>query len=297
MSVHIGNSPVSWGVDVDLHDGLPPWQQVFDEIAAAGYRWVELGARGYLPQEPGAAEAALEERGLRASGSYLLAPLHQSDRLDAVLEETRATCAPIADTKGGFLILVDWGSPVRQAAAGRSSAAPRQNTAERHAYHRTLVTVRDVARDEYGLTALVHPHAGTWLEFEDEVMALMEETDLDVCLDSGHFAYAGIDPVAFYRAHSARVPYLNFKDLDTERHSRCLSEELTFLQSVATGVFRPLGQGDVDFRSLAQALDDHGFDGHATVEQDRDPKDPRSAADDARASLEYLRSVGFSAAD
>jgi inosose dehydratase len=38
---------------------------------------------------------------------------------------------------------------------------------------------------------------------------------------------------------------------------------------VAAGVFCPLGCGCVDFPALVRALERHGFDGWATVEQDR----------------------------
>jgi inosose dehydratase len=40
-------------------------------------------------------------------------------------------------------------------------------------------------------------------------------------------------------------------------------------------------------------LRETGYDGAATVEQDIDPTISLNPADDARASLAYLRSVGF----
>ena len=33
---------------------------------------------------------------------------------------------------------------------------------------------------------MVHPHAGGYIEFADEVERLVADTDLDLCIDSGH---------------------------------------------------------------------------------------------------------------
>ena len=51
MGVRVANGPVSWGVDLPDKVGAPPWENVFDEISEAGYRWCELGPRGYLPDD------------------------------------------------------------------------------------------------------------------------------------------------------------------------------------------------------------------------------------------------------
>lgn len=58
-------------------------------------------------------------------------------------------------------------------------------------------------------------------------------------------------------------------------------------------IFCPLGRGVVDWAGLAAALRETGYDGAATVEQDIDPAISLNPADDARAGLAYLRSVGF----
>jgi len=59
--------------------------------------------------------------------------------------------------------------------------------------------------------------------------------------------------------------------------------------SVRAGVFRPLGQGVVDFAALLEALDEHGFDGWAVVEQDRTPGgDPVADLIASRQALEAL---------
>jgi inosose dehydratase len=294
MQTRIANSPVSWGVDHLDRPGLPPWQTVFDEIKLAGYRWVELGAFGYLPREATVVRREMADRGLGVAGSYILAPVHAPEKRAEVLEIARETCAFIAGAGGRHLVIVDWGSAERGATAGRSDAAKRLSGERWADYLEVLVEIDRLAREDFDLVALAHPHAGTWLEFEDEIEALLEQTSLAMCIDTGHFAYAGADPVAIYDRHADRVPYLNFKDVDPEGRRRAVETPLSFLEAVDDGVFCPLGEGIVDFPALRDALDRHGYDGHATVEQDRDPRGDTTSLEDARRSLAYLRSVGLS---
>jgi inosose dehydratase len=106
-------------------------------------------------------------------------------------------------------------------------------------------------------------------------------------------AYAGIDPVAFYKSHAKRVKFFHFKDIDREVHARVLGDRIPFLKAVEQNVFCPMGKGVVDWPALATALAKHGYTGPATVEQDIDPELSLSPIADAKASLAYLKSVGF----
>ena len=54
MQLSIGNAPCSWGVEFANDPRNPPWRQVLDEAKAAGYRGIELGPVGFMPEEPSA---------------------------------------------------------------------------------------------------------------------------------------------------------------------------------------------------------------------------------------------------
>jgi inosose dehydratase len=143
-----------------------------------------------------------------------------------------------------------------------------------------VLAIAEIARD-HDLRPVVHPHAGTHIEFEDEVEPLLDSAEL--CLDTGHWLYAGHDPVAAYGRWADRIPYLHLKDLDRARLAG------DFWASVKAGAFRPLGRGDLDVAALLHALQRSGFSGWAIVEQDREPGgDP---VGDLIASREYLESV------
>ena len=52
--IRIANAPCSWGVMTGFgtEDAFPPYEQVLDEIAEAGYTGTELGDWGFMPTDP-----------------------------------------------------------------------------------------------------------------------------------------------------------------------------------------------------------------------------------------------------
>lgn len=294
MGLRVANGPVSWGVDRPDLPGAPPWELVFDEMSEAGFRWCELGPQGYLPDDDGLARAELEARGLGVAGSYIFEPMHDPARHVDVFAVAEHTCRRIAAMGGSYLVVIDMVSAERGATGGRSDAAPRL---EGQSYRSFLEGVRGVSAValSHGLTPVLHPHVGSTVEFVDEIERVLADTvddGLQLCIDTGHFAYAGIDPIQFLIDHRDRTPYLHFKDIDSAVLQRVLDQEVAFFDAVAMGVFCPVGQGIVDFNALKGELD-KGFDGPGTIEQDRDFNSPTTALDDARASLGYLRSIGL----
>jgi inosose dehydratase len=75
-------------------------------------------------------------------------------------------------------------------------------------------------------------------------------------------------------------------------HRRVAGGGLDFWQAVTAGVFCPVDLGSVRFAALARELERRGFDGWATVEQDRDARRAGPALPDVIASRRYLESVG-----
>ncbi|MCB1502238.1 MAG: TIM barrel protein [Bauldia sp.] len=141
-----------------------------------------------------------------------------------------------------------------------------------------------------------HPHIGGYLEFGDEIDAALADLPEDLvglCLDTGHQAYAGMDPVALYERVAPRVRYFHFKNIDAERHRRAVEQEMDLFAAIAAEVFCPLQSGVVDFGRLKQSLEAHGYGGYATIEQDSDPRSGGRPAEDAAASLRYLKEIGL----
>jgi inosose dehydratase len=292
VRLRLATGPVSWGVDFADAAGNPPWEHVLDEIAASGFSGTELGPVGYLPEEPIALRGAIDARGLSVGGSFVFQPLHDPARRAEVLAVTRRTCAAIAAAGGAHLVVIDLVTPERAATAGDSAAAQRLDDAGWQALVDGIGTVAELAAGEYGLRPVYHPHAGSHVEFLDEIERLLSSLPIDLCLDTGHSAYAGFDPVALYERFAARVPYLHLKDVAPAVLAGALADRVGFWDAIDRGVFCPLGHGLVDFPGLARALERTGFDGWATVEQDRVPGSGAPLAD-VVTSRRYLEDVGL----
>jgi inosose dehydratase len=294
MGIEVANGPVSWGVDRPDMPGAPPWEEVFDEIGEAGYRLCELGPLGYLPDDNQRVRVELESRGLGVAGSYIFEALHDRDRHDEIADVTKITCARIAALGGRYLVVIDVVSDERGATAGRSAAARRLQGADYDALLTGLRMATGIAMD-HGLTPVLHPHSGSYIEFEDEIERVLADTaddGLQLCIDTGHFIYAGVEPVQFLAGHRDRTPYLHFKDINPVVHQKVLSDGIGFFDAISLGVFVPVGQGMVDFGALAAELA-NGFDGPGTIEQDRDFRATTTALEDAKASLDFLRGIGI----
>ena len=82
-------------------------------------------------------------------------------------------------------------------------------------------------------------------------------------------------------------------DADAGLAERVRSREIGYRDAVAAGMYRPLGEGDVDVSGVVGALEGAGFDGWYVLEQDAVlggiPEAGEGPVHDASASLEFLR--------
>jgi inosose dehydratase len=293
--VIVAASPTSWGVDYADAPDNPPWPEVLDGIADAGFRALELGPLGYLPEDAGVLREELAARGLAAAGSFVFEPLHEPRELDRILGVADRVSALVAAAGGAYLLIIDHVSPERGATAGDTARAPRLDRDAFRAFVRAVAAVAERAA-AHDLRPVFHPHVATYVEFEDETERLLDafpSGSLSLCLDTGHALYAGIDPVECLLRLHERVVCLHLKDVDERVRAAALGRGLPFDEAVAAGVFCRLGSGALDLRGLEAALEQVRFDGYATFEQDRDPRARNTAVDDARAGLVALRQVGI----
>lgn len=295
MHVKLANAPVSWGVDYADDPKNPPWQKVMDEIAEAGYSHTELGPYGFYPTDPKTLANEFQSRGLTVAAGFVFQILHDPTKTDAVLENAARTVELLSAVGGRYLVTIDHISEERMATAGRRDLAKKLSESQFEHMISLIDRIADIALAA-GVKPVIHQHAGCYIEFEDEIEGVLQRLDperVGICIDTGHMAYAGIDPVAFYERHAKRVQYFHFKDIDRDVHKRVLAEKIPFLAAVEQKIFCPMGAGVVDWEKLAKAFKTHGYDGAANIEQDIDPTISFDPLGDARKSLAYLKSVGF----
>jgi inosose dehydratase len=295
MTIRIGNAPCSWGIEFASDPSYPAWREVLRHNAEAGYKGIELGPVGYMPEDPSELGDALSEFDLELIGGVVFRPYHDVAAWDDVLDGTLRTCKALSAHGAKHLVLIDSISPRRAPTAGRASEAEQMDKAEWIAYHDRIAETAKIGVD-HGLTVGIHAHAGGFMDFEPELDRLLSEVDesiLKICFDTGHHSYAGFDPVAFMKRNMSRISYMHFKDIDPVVKADVVAKRTDFYTACGQGIFCNLGQGDVDFASVRQVLIDNNFEGWCTVEQDCDPSMPGTPMEDAKANREYLQSIGF----
>jgi inosose dehydratase len=295
MTIRIGNAPCSWGIEFASDPAYPTWKSVLKQCADAGYKGIELGPVGFMPEDPVELGEGLAEHDLELIGGVVFRPYHDPNAWGDVLDGTVRTCKALAAHGAQHLVLIDSISPRRAPTAGRVNEAEQMDKAEWTAYRDRIAETAKIGVD-HGLTVGIHAHAAGFMDFEPELERLLDEVDdsiLKICFDTGHHSYAGFDPVAFMKRHMDRISYMHFKDIDPVVKADVVAKRTDFYTACGQGIFCNLGQGDVDFAAVRQVLIDAGFEGWCTVEQDCDPSMPGTPMEDAKANREYLQSIGF----
>lgn len=294
MTFRIGNAPCSWGVEFGDDPRNPPWAKVLDDATEAGYRGMELGPLGYLPEDPAALQDAMESRGLTLTAAVMFRPFHDPARFDELIDVAHRTCRSLQSLGADQLVLIDSIAEARVPTAGRpAEAEPHPDFAD---MMRRVRSVCDIATGQYGMTVSLHAHAAGYIEFEDEVHRTMDAipaASLGLCVDTGHCEYARTDPVKLYRTYAERAPYVHVKDVDAAIRERVVAERIGFYDACAMGLFCNLGDGVVDFAGFRDALVDTGYAGWVTVEQDCDPEAAASPVEDAKANADFLVATGI----
>ena len=297
LALRLANAPVSWGISEATSGRQPAPETFLAEVAACGYRGIELGPLGYLATEPNTLRRSLLRYQLELVGAFCPLTLHDRTQREAALAAADQLIELLAAGGATILVLADAGDERRKGVAGRvpgdGSASLSDAEWEIFADGANEVARHAAAR---GLATSFHPHAATYVETPEEIDAILARTDpslVGLCLDTGHVTYGGGDAATVARRHAARISHLHLKDVRRPVLERARAVLSSFADAVADGVFAPLGAGDVDFPAVFAALGpDYG--GWLVVEQDRVSTAagaPTAARDDATRSLRYLEAA------
>lgn len=301
------SAPCCWGVDDVKNPHLPHWTNVLSEASQAGYQGLELGPYGYMPLDIATVSTELDKNGLRIVAGTIFDDLVAATNGEHLLRQTHEICAlirqlPQLPTEEGqrfaapYLVVMDWGHDERDYAAGHSDRAPRLSPEQWQTMVGHIRAIAELSWNTYGIRTVIHPHAGGYIEFADEIDQIMADIPHEVaglCIDTGHSYYAGMDPSTWLRRYAHRIDYVHFKDIDRAAFDAVLAKRIRFFEACAEGVMCPIGQGSLDYDGIRQALADIGYQGYITVEQERDPRNKGSVMNDVKASRDFLKSVGF----
>jgi inosose dehydratase len=253
-------------------------------MRAVGLTATEFGPEGYLPSDPGQRSRLLAEYGLSAAGGFVPVVLHEP-AIDPLAAVDRALDG-FAD---GHPVLV------LAAATGQQGYDARPEL-DAHGWSVLLSNLDRAAMRaaERGLLATLHPHVGTMVEKPDEIRRVLDGSGISLCLDTGHLLIGGTDPAGLARTDAARIGHVHLKDVTASVAHKVARGEITYTEGVAGGLYRPLGQGDVDVVGVVGALEAVGYPGWFVLEQDTILDAPPRGEGPVRAvreSLYYLRGL------
>ncbi len=300
--IKMANAPCSWGaLEFDLEEKSEEigFEQVLDEIKETGYIGTELGDWGYMPTVPDQLRGEVQKRGLELLGAFVPVALadvtKHDDGVSAALKVAGLMHA--AGYEKAFIVLADDNGtiPERTKNAGRIQPDMGLTDTQWIDYARGAEKVAKAVKDTYGIRTVFHHHCAGYVETPDEIDKLLSLTDpklLGLCLDMGHYAYGGGNPVDALKVYSDRIWHVHFKDFDPEIAKASEVVNGDYFDAIKRGVFCELGKGSVDFKTIVNLLREFNYNDWIVVEQDILPgmRNPKVCAQRNR---DYLREIGL----
>lgn len=285
----IASAPISWGIcEVPGWGAMLPTRRVLSEMTALGIPATELGAPGFLADDPDGLRQQLGEFGMSLIGGFTPLVLHDPAQSATALAETRRVAdlfqrAGATKFVSAIVMDADW-------------SIPRALDGDERRHMLSMLGAVDEICGEFGLEQVLHPHVQTVIETADDVNRVLDGCDVRWCLDTGHLAIGGKDPVEFAREASERVGHVHLKDVDMDKVPALMRRERSIMESVQDGLFTPLGQGHVPIAEVIETLEAAGYDGWYVVEQDTAitgaiPGEGEGPVATVGESLAYLRDV------
>ena len=285
----VASAPISWGIcEVPGWGAMLPQKRVLAEMSGLGFTATELGAAGFLPEDPFELKDVLSEFGMTLIGGFTPVVVHDPSARQATIEGATAT-AKLFQKAGATKFVscpimdLEWSNP-------------RPLTSDEKKHMTEMLGVLDDICGEHGLDQVLHPHVQTVVETKDDISRVLDSCDVTFCLDTGHMAFGGQDPVEFAKTATDRVGHVHLKDIRLDMVPAVLRREVSLMAATQAGVFTPLGQGDVDILGVVQTLEAAGYHGWYVIEQDTAitagfPDEGEGPVEQVSESLKYLTDV------
>ena len=267
--MRLAGAPISWGVceAPDWGYELPP-EVVLAQLRSLGLDATELGPTGYLGTD---VRATLEPYGLRLVGGFLPVPMHC------------ATAGDLAAAAAAIATLAAAGSEVVVLAARSADGSYDHGVTLTETEWRVLLSTLDTLPPVDLVAGLA------------EVRRLLEDSDVPLCLDTGHLLIGGTDPVELIATVPERIAHVHLKDVRASVAASVAGGDVSYVGAVRAGLYVPLGEGDVDIAGIVRGLTDSGYPGWYVLEQDTaldgPPAPDTGPVEDVRRSLAYLEKV------
>lgn len=283
-------APISWGVSE-----TPGWGyqtaplRVFQEMQSLGMRTSEMGPHGYFALDDVAEE--IRGKDFTIVAGFVVLGFRFPGGLVNSSDDLELTFGRLRDAGATFAVIA-----IASDEADYESR-PRLQGGQWRQVSDTLKAVQEIA-ERKGLQMVLHPHFGTFIETADHACRILEQSKVGLCLDTGHLALAGDDPLDLAERVPGRIKHVHLKDVDTDLAARVRGGDLSYHEAVKAGLFQPLGRGGARIRQFVTHLEVSGYEGWYVLEQDVAlPEEPPLGDGpmlNSKASLDYLAAIGLS---
>lgn len=269
MPVRLAINPLTW-----TNDDMPelgaetPLETCLAEAKLAGFAGVELGNK--FPRTASALKPILDAHGLALASGWYGSTLLERD-VDAEMAAAEPHIALLSALGCTAMVHCEVTAAIHGDKARPVAERPVLTEAQ---WDVLLPRLDEMARRlaDRGLAMAYHHHMGTLIETEAEIDRMMAGTrHVGLLLDTGHLTFAGGDPVRAARNHAARVTHVHCKDIRADVMRDVKARNLSFLDSVLSGVFTVPGDGCVDYAAVLPPVAAAGYQGWLVVEAEQDP--------------------------
>ena len=269
----VGIAPDSWGVWNPVDPVQPGPDQYLREVQEAGYHWTEIGPYGYLGTDLGQVKADIEAHDLAVSGGTVFTGLHRGpSEIEPAWKAVSEVASFVKQLGAEHVIVIPelWPRDEHGHVVGA-----REFTAEEWTHF--LAGHDEIGKrllEEFGMHQQFHSHAETQVGSHIEIQRLLEGTNpdyLNLCLDTGHYAYYWGDSFSLIREYPDRIGYLHLKQVEPDILAHALKNEISFVEAVQQGIMVEPPLGVPDYGPILAEAAKHTPGIFAIIEQDMYP--------------------------
>ena len=292
MSIQLGVAPINWSNDDDPTLGKDiSFNQCIEEMAKAGYSGTELGSK--FPRDSTVLRQALAQQGLQLASAWFSTYFTDEPQNETTLSRFLDHLSFTRALGARFINVCECGQAIQGGALPILGAnKPTFNDHQWRQLIQGLHTMGRIAQD-FDMQIVYHYHAGTGVFNLDEIDFLMKHTSpelVSLLLDTGHAAFAGINPLQLIEQYGSRIRYVHLKDIRLQVFNNVLTQNLSFMDAVRSGLFTVPGDGDIDFVPIVALLKAQHYSGWMIVEAEQDPA-VAEPLEYAQKSMRYLSDI------
>lgn len=294
MKNQIACAPCCWGIEDSKSDENPSWGKVLMEASDGGYRGIELGPDGFFPEDEDLLSSACRARGLQICAGKLQLPFSDSNKMDAILAQTKKVCRRLSKLNVTTLLLMEGNHPERFGTIGQSATAPRLSSEQKVQLIHNMKQIISVA-EAYGLRCLLHPGVGGYIGFKDEIDFVLREIpvqQLGLCVDIGHAFLDGMNPSALVEQYGKRIEHVHLKDVSIDKLRVAIRNKTPWFDAYSGGLVTTLGDGDIKLNQVLSCLRAVDYQGWLVVEHEHGKAHLEHVSHDLKRSRAYLAGLG-----